>query len=163
MARVLTAIRLSLRQAACCAGLLLLGGGSAAAGETVVTAGVSFEIENYAIATALTATPGDPARGLAVIEDRKKGNCIGCHQIPHDTPFQGTTGPSLSGVGERLSPAQLRLRLVDSKRINPFSMMPAYFRTAGLYRVAPKFADKTILSAQEIEDVVAYLASLKSN
>ena len=120
-----------------------------------------YLVENYGIAAALTAEPGDPARGAAVIVDHELGNCLACHAVNVDAEFFGTTGPSLVGVGARLTAAQMRLRVVDSKRINSASMMPAYFRSEGLQRVLPEFAGKTILSAQQIEDVVAFLATQK--
>ena len=120
-----------------------------------------YVVENYAIATALTEQAGDPARGVEVMVDRELGNCLACHAVSVDAEFFGTTGPSLVGVGARLTVAQLRLRVVDSKRINPATMMPAYFRSEGLQRVLPQFAGKTILSAQQVEDVVAFLAAHK--
>jgi len=73
----------------------------------------------------------------------------------------GDLAPDLSGVGARLSAAQIRLRIVDSSRVNPDTVMPAYFKTEGLQRVAPAFRGKTVLTAQQIEDVVAFLATLK--
>lgn len=129
---------------------------------TPLAAAPAYVVENYAIPKPLTDTPGDPARGLAAMADRELGNCFGCHVVPVDAEFFGTTGPTLVGVGLRLNAAQLRLRLVDSKHINPMTMMPAYFRSEGLHRVAEKFQGKTVLSAQQIEDVVAYLMTLKS-
>ena len=120
-----------------------------------------FVVENYGIAKALTAQPGDPARGAKVVVDRDLGNCLACHALAVDAEFFGTTGPSLVGVGDRLSPAQLRLRVVDPKRINPAPRMPADFRSEGLHRVLSEFAGKTILSAQQVEDVVAFLATQK--
>ena len=75
--------------------------------------------------------------------------------------MQGNLAPNLSGVGNRLSEGQLRLRMVDGSKVNPDTIMPSYYRTEGLERVAPRFRDKTILSAEEIEDVVAYLKSLR--
>ena len=117
-------------------------------------------VENFAINQPLTATPGDPERGLATLVHRQKGNCLGCHHVPIEAEFFGTTGPSLAGVGARLPIGMLRLRLVDSKQINPSSMMPAYYKADGLHRVMQDFEGKTILSAQDIEDVIAYLATL---
>lgn len=122
---------------------------------------VAYEITNYAIETPLTGEPGDPARGLAAMVDRKAGNCLGCHAAPVDEEFFGTTGPTLAGVGSRLPAGMIRLRLVDPKKLNPMTMMPAYYRSEGLHRVLPGFQGKTVLSAQQIEDIVAYLVTLK--
>ena len=118
-----------------------------------------YVVEDNGIAAPLTTQAGDPARGAKVIVDRDLGNCLACHALTMDAEFFGTTGPSLVGVGARLTTAQLRLRVVDPKRINPATMMPAYFRSEGLYRVLPAFEGKTILSAQQVEDVVAFLVT----
>ena len=75
--------------------------------------------------------------------------------------MQGTLAPDMSGAGVRWRPGQLRLRIVDARRLNPGSIMPPYYSTDGLSQVAPAFAGKTILSAEQIEDVVAYLVSLR--
>lgn len=119
-----------------------------------------YVVEDYAIAAPLSDVPGDAERGRAIAVDRGLGNCLSCHALPIDAEFFGTTGPTLDGVARRLSPAQLRLRLVDPKVVNPMTMMPAYYKTAGLNRVAPAFAGKPILDAQQIEDVVAFLTTL---
>lgn len=104
---------------------------------------------------------GDPARGLRVMDSRD-GNCVLCHAVPGSGQrLMGDVGPSLEGIGRRLSAPQLRLRIVDSTRINPQSVMPAYYRIDGLNRVAPAYRGKPILTAQQIEDVVAYLAMLR--
>ena len=121
----------------------------------------AYEITNYAIEEPLTSEAGDPERGLAAMVDRKAGNCLGCHAAPIDAEFFGTTGPTLAGVGARLTPGQIRLRLVNPKELNPMTMMPAYFRSEGFHRVLPGFEDKSILTAQQIEDIVAYLVTLK--
>lgn len=110
----------------------------------------------------LTTTPGDAARGRAIAASRQAGLCLLCHTapIPEDR-FQGTLAPDLAGVGSRYSAAQLRARVVDARRFNPETIMPAYHRTDGLTRVAPALRGKTLLTAQEVEDVVAWLATLK--
>lgn len=90
------------------------------------------------------------------------GLCLLCHSGPFpEERFQGNLAPSLAGVGARLSTGQIRLRIVDPGRVSPQTIMPAYFRTEGLQRVAPAYRGKTVLSAQQIEDIVAFLATLK--
>ncbi|MCZ6894032.1 MAG: sulfur oxidation c-type cytochrome SoxX [Gammaproteobacteria bacterium] len=120
-----------------------------------------YLVENFAITEPLTGEAGDPERGQSVMIERDLGNCLGCHEVPVDAEFFGTTGPTLAGVGDRLTPAQLRLRLVDSKQFNPMSMMPSYYKTEGLHRVQKEFEGKTVLSAQQIEDIIAFLVTLK--
>ena len=108
------------------------------------------------------AAKGDPARGRAVVANRQVGLCLLCHSGPFpEERFQGNLGPDLNGIGARLSEGQIRLRLVDPGRLNAETIMPSYFRTEGLQRVAPSFQGKPVLSAQQIEDAVAYLATLK--
>jgi len=115
------------------------------------------------IPKSLTGTPGDPARGRSIVASRQVGLCLLCHSGPFpEERFQGNLAPSLEGAGSRWTPAQLRQRIVDSSQINPATIMPAYHRTEGLTRVAPAFRDRPVLSAQQIEDVVAYLMTLKN-
>jgi sulfur-oxidizing protein SoxX len=122
---------------------------------------VSYEIVGDAIPASLTGTAGDPARGRAIVGDRRVGLCFLCHTGPFPEPrLHGTLGPDLAGVGARLSPGQLRLRLVDGTRFNPNTIMPPYYRINGLARVAPAYSGKPILGAAQIEDVVAFLATL---
>ena len=110
----------------------------------------------------LTGKPGDPARGRAIVANRSVGLCLLCHSasIPEER-FQGNLAPTLAGAGSRATPDQLRLRLADPARLNPDTIMPPYYRVDSLTRVARNFQGKTILTAEQIEDVVAYLASLK--
>jgi sulfur-oxidizing protein SoxX len=123
---------------------------------------VAFEVAGDAIPAPLGGLLGNAARGLALIRDRRVGNCLICHQLNlPDEPFQGEIGPSLDGVGSRLSPAQIRLRLVDQTRINPDTVMPPYYRISGLVNVAPEYRGRPALDAQQIEDMVVYLAGLK--
>jgi sulfur-oxidizing protein SoxX len=94
--------------------------------------------------------------------DRQVGLCLLCHSGPFpDERFQGNLAPNLAGVGTRLSEGQIRLRIVDASRVNPQTIMPPYFRTEGTQRVAPAYRGKTVLSAEQIEDVVAFLVTLK--
>jgi sulfur-oxidizing protein SoxX len=114
-----------------------------------------------AVAQSLTGIPGDAARGRAIITDRQRGLCLLCHSGPFsEEPLQGNLAPSLAGAGSRWNEGQLRLRLMDNKRVNPESIMPAYHRLEGLNRVGPAWRDKPILSAAEIEDVLAFLMGL---
>ena len=116
-----------------------------------------------AIPTSLSGAPGDPARGRTIVTSRQVGLCLLCHSGPFpEERFQGNLAPSLAGAGSRWSEGQLRLRIADSSRINPTTIMPAYHRTEGLTRVAPAFRDKPVLNAQQIEDVVAFLLTLKN-
>lgn len=115
-----------------------------------------------AMPRSLTGTKGDPARGRAIVANRQVGLCLLCHSGPFpEERFQGNLAPDLRGAGARWSEAQLRLRIVDSSRINPATIMPAYHRTDGLTRVAPAWRDKPVLSAAQIEDVVAFLLTLR--
>lgn len=110
----------------------------------------------------LTGAKGDPARGRAIVADRQVGLCLLCHSGPiPEERFQGDLAPTLAGAGARWSEGELRLRIADPARVNPKTIMPSYYKTEGLDRVAPSFRGKTLLNAQQIEDVVAYLATLK--
>ena len=113
------------------------------------------------IPASLTGAKGDPQRGRAIVANRQVGLCLLCHSGPFpEERFQGNLAPDLRSAA-RLSEAEIRLRLVDSARVNPQTIMPAYYRAEGLTRVAPSFRGKTILTAEQIEDVVAYLVTLK--
>ena len=110
----------------------------------------------------LTGAKGDPARGRAIVVNRQVGLCLLCHSGPFpEERFQGNLAPDLRGVGARLIEGQMRLRIVDSGRINAATIMPAYHRTEGLTRVAPAWRGKSVLSAEQIEDVVAFLMTLR--
>jgi len=108
------------------------------------------------------AAKGDAARGRAIVASRQAGLCLLCHSGPFPgEAMMGNLAPSLQGVGGRLSEGQLRLRIVDSSRVNPQTIMPPYYRTTALERVAPAFRDKPVFDAQQVEDVVAFLATLR--
>lgn len=122
---------------------------------------VAYEVRGDAVSEPLGGLKGDPARGYAVVLDRRRGNCLICHDFPIEgQPFQGEIGPPMAGVASRLSEGQIRLRLIDQSRINPETIMPPYYRVEGLRNVAAEYAGRPALDAQEIEDVVAYLMSL---
>jgi sulfur-oxidizing protein SoxX len=108
------------------------------------------------------AGPGDAARGRALLVARDPANCILCHAVEAaGIRAAGNLAPALDGIGARLTPAQLRARIVDSSRINPQTIMPSYFRTEGLVEVAAPYRGKTILAAQQVEDLVMYLSTLR--
>lgn len=114
------------------------------------------------IPASLTGKAGDPVRGRAIVANRQVGLCLLCHTGPiPEEKFHGNLAPDLSGAGSRWTEGQLRLRIVDATRLNPATIMPPYFRTEGLTRVVRPFAGKPLLSAEQIEDVVAYLTTLK--
>lgn len=121
-----------------------------------------FKIEGDGIPEPLASAVGDATRGRAIVANRQLGLCLLCHTGPvPEERFQGNLAPDLSGAGKRWTAAQLRLRMVDARRLAPNSIMPAYYRADGLQQVAPAWRGKTLLSAQQIEDVVAYLATLR--
>jgi len=110
----------------------------------------------------LTGAKGDPARGRAIVANRQVGLCLLCHSGPFpEERFQGNLAPDLTAVGARFSEGQIRQRIVDSRKVNPQSIMPAYYKSEGLTRVAPAFRGKTVLTPEQIEDIVAYLITLK--
>jgi L-cysteine S-thiosulfotransferase len=112
--------------------------------------------------TPLTITAGDPINGRAIVSNRNVGLCLLCHSASFaDSTLQGNIAPSLDGAGSRYTPAQLRLRIVDSRRLNAASVMPAYYRVEGLTRVSVTSQNKPIFSPQQVEDVVAFLTTLK--
>jgi sulfur-oxidizing protein SoxX len=121
----------------------------------------SYEIVGDAIPQSLTGEPGDPERGRDIVLKRES-TCLLCHSGPFpEQRFQGDLSPNLKGTGSRWSEGELRLRLVDATRLNPATIMPSYYRLDGLTRVAPNFRGKPALTAEQIEDVVAYLKTLK--
>lgn len=123
---------------------------------------VDYRVVGDGIPEPVGGATGDPARGRALVVAREPANCLLCHAVPDPAiRFAGDVGPSLAGVGARLSTAQLRLRVVNSLRVNPSTIMPSYYNVEGLDRVASAYRGKPILTAAETEDVVAYLATLR--
>ena len=122
-----------------------------------------WKVEDFSIKEPLGGLSGDATRGRAIAGNQSRGNCLACHLLPiPEEPFFGNLGPPLTGIGSRQQIGMLRLHVVDQSRFNPETVMPGYYRTpAQLNRVATELKGKTWLNAQEIEDVVAYLASLK--
>ena len=132
---------------------------SAAAALLVCFAGSAAAADS--LPASLTGAKGDPARGRAIVVDRQVGMCLLCHSGPFpEEPFQGDLARDLRSAA-RLGEGEIRQRIVDPARIDPGSIMPAYYRSQGLARVASAYRGKTILSAQQIEDVVAYLMTLR--
>jgi sulfur-oxidizing protein SoxX len=136
---------------------------------------VEFEIEDKiqskSITKPLTGKAGDPKRGEAIMINRKLGNCLACHHLsvfdekaktdPNKYGDMGEVGPPLDGIAERYDEGQLRLLLVDAKQVYPDTIMPAFYKVEGLHRVLPEYEGKPILNAQEIEDVLSFLMTLK--
>lgn len=142
---------------------------SGAALGAVLTAGVAvaagpadYEIVDGAIPKALTAEPGSASRGREVAINRKLGNCLACHQVSalSDQPYHGEVAPPLDGVATRWSEPELRMIVVNANKVFENTMMPGFHTTEGLNRVLDKFEGKTILSAQDVEDVIAFLMTL---
>ena len=154
-------------------GLRLVGGlvtmallGGLSAPKSLAEDPVAFEIvDDEAIPASLTGAAGDPDKGRETFINRKLGNCLGCHAVTElaAEPFHGEVGPPLDGVADIYSEGELRLRIVNPKIVNPDTIMPGFFVAEGLHRVAEKFQEKTILSADQVEDIVAYLMTLKES
>lgn len=118
-------------------------------------------LKDRVVAESLSGFPGDPSRGRAIIVSRQTGLCLLCHNGPFpEERFQGNLAPDLSISVANLSAPELRARIMDASRFNPSTIMPSYYRDDHLYRVADKFKGQTILNAQEIEDVVAFLVGM---
>ncbi|MGB1111206.1 MAG: sulfur oxidation c-type cytochrome SoxX [Gammaproteobacteria bacterium] len=123
----------------------------------------TYKVENFAIEEPIGGKTGDAERGAQLVVDQKTGNCIACHLLPIEgAEFPGQIGPPLFAIGARYTPAQLRVRVVNQKIINPMTIMPGFYRNPKeLNAVGKKYRGKTILTAQQVEDVVAWLASVK--
>lgn len=130
------------------------------------------EFDGYEVAQSLTGTPGDPENGKLVLTSKSMGNCVSCHaaEAYADVPFHGEVGPILDGAGDRWSAAELRGILVNAKMAFDGTVMPAFYKVDGFNRIGDAFTGKPwpedkpvepLLSAQQIEDVVAYLGTLK--
>ena len=138
--------------------LILFALGSGASAEELR----SYQIVGDAIPSSLTGTAGDAARGRSIVVNRTVGLCLLCHSGPFpEERFQGNLAPDLKGAGARWSVGALRLRIVDSHKLNADTIMPAYYALDGLNRVAPAYRGKPILTAEQIEDVVAFLVTLR--
>jgi sulfur-oxidizing protein SoxX len=122
----------------------------------------AYNVVGDAIPASLTGQKGDAARGRAIVANRQVGLCLLCHSGPFPQErFQGNLAPDLAGAGSRSTPGQLRLRIVDASRLNADTIMPPYYKIDGLTRVGTAFRGNTILSAEQIEDVVEFLATLR--
>lgn len=121
-----------------------------------------FEVRGNTIEAPLGGLVGDVERGRQIVKDRTIGNCLICHAAPEpDELFMGDVAPTLQGTGSRLTRGQIRLRIVDQSVINPTTVMPPYYRVQGLRNVGPRWRGQPGLTAQQVEDVVAYLVTLK--
>jgi sulfur-oxidizing protein SoxX len=119
-------------------------------------------IDGESIPDSLTGKAGDPVKGRETAIHRKKGNCLACHALPApEQPYHGEVGPDLNEVAGRLSEGEIRLRIVNPKYANPATIMPAFYKTEGLHMVQKKWQGKPMLTAEEVEDIVAYLMTLK--
>jgi sulfur-oxidizing protein SoxX len=121
-----------------------------------------YAVSGDAILAPLTGRAGDPVKGAALISDRQRSLCVLCHMGPFPDPhLQGTLAPDLTHVAARLSEGQIRLRIVDMRALNPSTIMPSYYKVEERLRVAAAWRGKPVLQAQDIEDIVAYLVTLK--
>jgi L-cysteine S-thiosulfotransferase len=143
-------------------GVLLVAVMMAASPAAAESALLPYAVSGDAIERSLTGRPGDAARGETLVADRRRSLCLLCHAGPFPEPHaQGTLAPDLRGVGARLTEGQLRLRVVDMRRVVPGSIMPSYYRVDGLTRVTAPWQGRPVLTAEEIENAVAFLVTLK--
>ena len=140
----------------------------AAGAETVAPEAVTYE--DGAVNVSLTGTPGDAKAGREVMSTRSLGNCVACHVVSEmpEVPFQGNVGPTLDGVGDRWTEGELRGIVIDAKHMYEGTIMPSFYKTSGYIRPGEAFTTKPaqeplppLLTAQQVEDVVAYLMTLK--
>ena len=161
-AAVLGAVRAASRAAATAAALAVALTAAASPAQAAPALPLAYEVVGDAIPQPLQGLVGDAHRGRALVTDRREGLCLLCHRGPFpEERFQGDLSTDLSGAGARWTPGQLRLRVADAKRLNPDSLMPAYHRIDGLQRVGSAWLGKPLFSAQQVEDVVAFLTTLK--
>ena len=121
-----------------------------------------FAIIGDAVPDSLAGSKGDAARGRMIVADRQVGLCLLCHSGPFPQErFQGDLAPDLAGAGSRWSEGQLRLRIIDASRFTPDTIMPSYYRVEGLNHVAAGFRGRPIFTPEQIEDVVAFLVTLR--
>lgn len=145
--------------AALAAASVAIGAAAADAGSANLAA---FRVVGDGIPEAIGGAAGNADRGRALMLGRESGNCVVCHALSDPgVRFSGNLGPPLGGVARTFSVAQLRLLVVDNMRVNPTTIMPSYYRVEGLDRVAAAYRGKPILDAGQVEDIVAYLATLK--
>jgi len=138
------------------------GIGKAHAADSAPSGLPALHVVGDGVPESLAAAPGDAGRGRSLVLAREPANCLLCHAIPDAAVrFAGDLGPPLGGIGARLSIPQLRLRVADILRLNAGTIMPSYYRVDGLSLVASTYRGKPILTAAEIEDIVAYLATLR--
>ena len=142
---------------------LALGGIFLAGAQTASAGMAKYKVVNSTIPKSLTGKAGNAAKGEKLAINRKKGNCLSCHVISAlaKHPFHGDLGPPLDGVGDRMTAAEIRLRIVNPKVFNPDTIMPAFYKSDGFHRVQKKWKGKTIIGAQDVEDLVAYMLTLK--
>ena len=122
-----------------------------------------WTVENYAIKEPLCGLKGDVQRGKEIVTDSYRGNCLACHELPiPGIEAYGNIGPPLHGLGSRMTESQIRLRVVDTRNVNPMSIMPGFYRDPRLInRPGARYRGRTFLTAQQVEDVIAYLVTLK--
>ena len=142
--------------------IVLVALAATAGGASAQTPLKPVTVAGDAIPQSLTGAKGDATRGRAIVGNRQVGLCLLCHSGPFpEERFQGTIAPDLKGAGGRWNEGQLRLRIVDASRLNPETIMPPYYRVDGLQRVPVALRGKPVLSAEQIEDVIAYLMTLR--
>jgi sulfur-oxidizing protein SoxX len=156
-----TASAAATRRALAAALALALAASIAASAEERISAAMApVLVSGDRIPQPLGRLNGNAERGHALMVERAAANCLNCHAVP-GLPVAGNVGPSLAGIGARLSAAQLRLRIADIQRVKADAVMPSYYRTDGLDRAASEYRSKPVLDAQQVEDLIAYLETLK--